>query len=70
MRYCKRCIYPENHPLNLTFNEDGICSGCEIHEEKDKIFWSEKEQKLKEKAKNEMRDTLEEIYVKYYMEKK
>lgn len=48
MKYCQRCLYPENHPLNITFDQEGICSGCQIHEEKDTLDWSEREQKLKE----------------------
>jgi len=40
-------MYPENHPLNLTFNQDGLCSGCVVHEEKDEIDWGEKENDLK-----------------------
>lgn len=47
MKYCKRCLYPENHPLNLIFDEDGICSGCRVHEEKDSIDWLERGDKLK-----------------------
>lgn len=47
MRFCKRCLYPENHPLNIVFDDDGICSGCRVHEEKDQIDWSIKEKKLK-----------------------
>lgn len=47
MRYCVRCLYPENHPLNLTFDNEGICSGCRIHEEKDALDWHDREQKLK-----------------------
>lgn len=39
MRYCARCIYPENHPLHLTFDEEGVCSGCRVHEEKDTLDW-------------------------------
>jgi N-acetyl sugar amidotransferase len=34
MQYCKRCVYPANHPLGITFDEYGVCSGCQIHEEK------------------------------------
>lgn len=45
MKCCTRCVYPANHPLHLTFDEYGICSGCRIHEEKDKLNW--KEQRLK-----------------------
>ena len=47
MIYCKRCLYPENHPLNIIFDKDGLCSGCIIHEEKDKLNWSERAEKLK-----------------------
>ncbi len=46
MLYCKRCLYPANHPLGICFDEDGICSGCRIHEEKDEIDWSEKSEEL------------------------
>ncbi|MEA1919708.1 MAG: N-acetyl sugar amidotransferase, partial [Campylobacterota bacterium] len=46
MRYCKRCLYPENHPLNIIFDDEGICSGCRVHEEKFSIDWEEKEKKL------------------------
>ncbi len=39
MNYCKRCLYPTNHPLNLLLDSDGVCSGCRVHEEKDLIDW-------------------------------
>lgn len=48
MNYCKRCLYPENHPLGITFNEEGICSGCLVHEEKYEINWEEKASELEE----------------------
>lgn len=47
MRYCKRCLYPENHPLNITFDEEGICSGCRVHEEKDYLDWKPRAKKLR-----------------------
>lgn len=47
MRYCRRCVYPENHALGLSFNEAGICSGCIIHEEKDILDWPERMQRLR-----------------------
>ncbi|OJI07360.1 LPS biosynthesis protein [bacterium CG10_46_32] len=46
MRYCTRCLYPENHPLNITFDEHGVCSGCHVHEEKDKLNWKQRSKKL------------------------
>ena len=47
MKYCKRCLYPENHPLNITFDNEGVCSGCRIHEEKDVLDWDLRIEKLK-----------------------
>ena len=46
MKYCKRCLYPANHPLNITFDERGVCSGCLVHEEKYEIDWQSKAQEL------------------------
>lgn len=48
MRYCKRCVYPENHPLGLIIDDEGICSGCRVHQEKDgEIQWGERFDELK-----------------------
>lgn len=46
MRFCKRCLYSELHPLNITFDEEGVCSGCRVHEEKDQLNWKERGEKL------------------------
>jgi N-acetyl sugar amidotransferase len=46
MKYCARCIYPENHPLGLTFDHNGICSGCLVHDEKYTIQWNGQEEKF------------------------
>lgn len=46
MRYCTRCLYPENHPFGLTFDEAGVCSGCRVHEEKDELDWGMRGRKL------------------------
>jgi N-acetyl sugar amidotransferase len=42
IKICTRCLYSSLHPLNITFDDDGICSGCRIHEEKDKLDWVER----------------------------
>lgn len=48
MQYCKRCAYPENHPLGLVFDDEGICSGCQVHDEKNgEIDWDERFDELK-----------------------
>ena len=46
MKYCRRCLYPENHPLNITFDAEGICSGCRVHEEKFSLDWDARKAKL------------------------
>ncbi len=46
MKYCRRCLYPENHPLNIILDEEGVCSGCRVHEEKDILNWQERENEL------------------------
>ena len=46
MQVCTRCLYTSNHPLHLTFDKEGVCSGCRIHEEKDYLDWSAREKKL------------------------
>ena len=43
---CKICLYDTNHPLGLTINSDGICSGCQFHEEKDTLDWAERFKRL------------------------
>ncbi len=47
MRYCARCLYPENHPLHLTFDDQGVCSGCRVHEEKDALDWAGRFERLR-----------------------
>ena len=47
MEYCSECLYPTNHPLNITFNQEKICSGCLVHLEKDQLNWDIRFKKLK-----------------------
>jgi N-acetyl sugar amidotransferase len=46
MQICTRCLYKSDHPLNLIFDDEGICSGCRVHEEKDLLDWNERVSKL------------------------
>lgn len=46
LRFCARCLYATSHPLGLTFDEEGICSGCRVHEEKDRLDWDARWSKL------------------------
>ncbi len=44
---CRRCLYTLEHPLGLTLDDEGICSGCRVHEEKDYLDWDARWQLLK-----------------------
>jgi len=48
MQVCTRCLYTSSHPLGLTFDNEGVCSGCRIHEEKDQLVWPERAERLGE----------------------
>ncbi|MDC0586986.1 N-acetyl sugar amidotransferase [Gammaproteobacteria bacterium] len=47
MKFCKTCLYPENHPLGIIFDSSGQCSGCKVHVEKDQLDWPHRFEKLK-----------------------
>ena len=51
LQICKRCLYSTNHPLGLVLDDEGICSGCRIHEEKNLLDWEERWQRLEELVK-------------------
>ncbi len=38
-RQCSLCLYDESHPFGLVIDDDGICSGCRVHNEKYQIDW-------------------------------
>jgi N-acetyl sugar amidotransferase len=52
IKTCKRCLYNTNHPLGLIIDDDGICSGCRIHEEKDTLDWMNRWQLLERLVKD------------------
>ena len=60
MRYCARCLYPENAKPTIIFDEDGVCSGCRYHESRSnaEIDWDEREKtllRIVDEAKEEAR---------------
>ena len=42
MRYCTRCVYPAAAATPLTFDANGVCSGCRVAEQRSKIDWDER----------------------------
>jgi N-acetyl sugar amidotransferase len=47
MRYCRECTYPIV-AVNLSLGDDGVCSGCIVNREKEKINWKEREKEFDE----------------------
>lgn len=45
---CVRCLYSVFHPLGLVLDDEGVCSGCRIHEEKDSLDWDAQWKRLKD----------------------
>ena len=45
-RACQRCLYTTQHALGLVVDEAGICSGCRIHEEKNRLDFDERWRRL------------------------
>ena len=50
MRYCARCLYPENARPTILFDEEGVCSGCRYHESRQKleVDWDERVRMLEQ----------------------
>ena len=48
MKRCKKCLYPETTKPYIVFDDEGICGGCIVSEEKDNIDWDERAKNLKE----------------------
>lgn len=42
MKYCSRCLYPENAKPTIFIDDEGICSGCRYHESRQHIDWDER----------------------------
>lgn len=48
MKYCVRCVYPANARPYIILDDDGVCSGCRLHESRPAIDWEERMGWLKE----------------------
>ena len=48
MQYCTQCVYPSCAATPLTFNENGVCSGCRGASQKKIIDWEERATQLKD----------------------
>lgn len=50
VQYCSKCVYPAVAATPLTFDENGVCSGCRISAQKSSVNWEERMQLLRELA--------------------
>ena len=48
VQYCTRCVYPSVAATPLTFDENGVCSGCRVAAQVKDINWDERLQMFKE----------------------
>src|ERR1700730_9795995 len=48
IQYCTRCVYPAIAATPLTFDENGVCSGCRVARQKAEINWDNRFQMLRE----------------------
>ena len=52
MKFCSRCVFPAIAATPLTFDKNGVCSGCRASDEKKRIDWAQREQSFKNLISN------------------
>lgn len=52
---CSRCVMPNTRP-GITFNEEGVCSACQSHENRKNVDWDARYQELKTLCDKHRRD--------------
>ena len=63
IQYCKHCVYPAVAATPLTFDENGVCSGCRVADQKKQIDWRKRWQLLKELVKEYKSDDNYDIII-------
>ncbi len=48
VQYCTRCVFPAVAATPLTFDENGVCSGCRVAAQKRRIDWQLRLEQLRE----------------------
>lgn len=51
MKYCNKCVYPENARPHILLDQEGVCSGCRAVIRRKDINWENREGKLEEIVK-------------------
>lgn len=47
-KWCSNCVYPSSSAAPLTFDENGVCSGCRVSAQIETLNWEERLDKLRE----------------------
>ena len=63
MIFCSKCVYPSRSAAPLTFDENGVCSGCRVSAQRGGIDWSKRFQILKELVKDYKADNNYEMVI-------
>ena len=50
MEYCSKCVYPGVAATPLTFDQEGVCSGCRVSSKVDDVDWDRRLNQLKRLA--------------------
>ena len=45
-QYCTNCVYPATAATPLTFDENGVCSGCRTSAQKEEVDWADRAKKF------------------------
>ena len=46
MQFCKTCLFQEINPIPISFNHNGICTGCLYNLKKNNVDWEKRELKF------------------------
>jgi|TARA_B110000027_G_scaffold132706_1_gene159453 N-acetyl sugar amidotransferase len=52
MKFCKTCLFKEINPIPISFNKNGICTGCLYAQKKLQVDWGLREKKFLELVAN------------------
>jgi len=46
IQYCKKCVSPSSSAIPLVFDDNGICSGCRVANQRAEVNWDDRHKRL------------------------
>lgn len=46
VKYCKKCVVPSSSAIPIEFDEDGVCSGCKVANQKFEVDWERRDKQF------------------------